>query len=353
MYIIRGDYLNKCIYYKNGNGLTYTKKEHIISAGLGGTKKLELGIVSNQANEQFSRMELDVLRKSPIGLIRAFLGPGKRGTLSENKRTKSDIHVIHECGSESAELGYIELGKPKSISQIRIDKSNNITFEFDKYAGDMDIQFSQLILKLSTFDFEYKAFKNENVKEDISILGYFEGKWYMFFNDEKWLEKWKDIIPKLLSGNFEKSDSGEQSYQCKNYMYMHFKIDFIERFIAKTAFNTFAYLYSHERALDDEFDNLRNWIINGGENLYVKPMSGHNTVLNEIGIPDYAHTVLISKIKGGNIIAQVCIYGENFPNYVVLLAKEYSKPIMPNVFICDWKNRIDNSLTKILASKSF
>ena len=47
-----------CIYYKNNPKLTYKEKEHIFPAGLGGITTLSKGLVSDQANSLFSKLEI-------------------------------------------------------------------------------------------------------------------------------------------------------------------------------------------------------------------------------------------------------------------------------------------------------
>lgn len=56
--------MGNCIYLKKSEpDVRFTKREHVIPAGLGGIAKLSLGVVSDEANEYFSPLEMETLRK--------------------------------------------------------------------------------------------------------------------------------------------------------------------------------------------------------------------------------------------------------------------------------------------------
>lgn len=83
--------MSACIYLPDNEELTYKKREHIISAGIGGRKKLPRGYVSDQANELFSKCELSCLRYSPLMIERSRFGTGKRGSLNINSIDVPDV----------------------------------------------------------------------------------------------------------------------------------------------------------------------------------------------------------------------------------------------------------------------
>lgn len=72
-----------CIYFGNNENLHYTQREHIFSAFLGGKTRLDLGVVSDEANHELSCLEGELAHKSTLQIPRGFMGPGKRG--GENK----------------------------------------------------------------------------------------------------------------------------------------------------------------------------------------------------------------------------------------------------------------------------
>ena len=82
-----------CIYYGTREDLTYKKQEHIFPTVIGGIQKLNQGVVSDQANELFSPLELKLMRNSIISVARTLKGSGKRGSLSPRKATKSRVTI--------------------------------------------------------------------------------------------------------------------------------------------------------------------------------------------------------------------------------------------------------------------
>lgn len=62
---------------------------------------LKQGMVSDEINEYFSKLDIEFMRKSPIAIVRKFEGSGKRGSLSPTKKIYvrwilQDIYVIGE-----------------------------------------------------------------------------------------------------------------------------------------------------------------------------------------------------------------------------------------------------------------
>ena len=112
-----------CIYYGVSPSLTYKNQEHVFPAGLGGNKKLPNDYVSDQANKQFSPMELKLMRSSLISFERMMFGPGDRGSLQPRKASKSFVNVGVQDDNEVV-LSYTALGKPYNIPQIHLYMDN-------------------------------------------------------------------------------------------------------------------------------------------------------------------------------------------------------------------------------------
>ena len=106
-----------CIYLGSGENLTYQKQEHVFPAGLGGKQMLDHGIVSDQANERFSPMELKLMRHSLIAFERMMYGPGKRGSHNPSKAAKSAVNVGLQDDGQPI-LCYTAAGKPHNIPQF-------------------------------------------------------------------------------------------------------------------------------------------------------------------------------------------------------------------------------------------
>src|SRR5580658_987513 len=101
-----------CIYYKYRDGLHYGSGEHIIPAAIGGKKKLPSGYVSNEFNNDISKLEQEFIRESFVAMAREVQGPGKRGKLGDKFATKSKVHVVRNVDDDRLfALGYIKMGR--------------------------------------------------------------------------------------------------------------------------------------------------------------------------------------------------------------------------------------------------
>lgn len=115
-----------CIYTKKSfDNAIMTSGEHIFLAAIGGKKKLPKTFVSHEVNNFFSKLEKRFSRDSIVSIPRQFEGPGKRGSLNENKASKSNIFVMEswidtQNLGEKYSLGYIKLAKPYTIETVFI-----------------------------------------------------------------------------------------------------------------------------------------------------------------------------------------------------------------------------------------
>lgn len=330
--------MNKCIYLKDNQELSYNKKEHIISAAIGGVTCLDHGVVSDQANEILSKIELHVFRESPMSLNRIFFGPGKRGSLSKKKTTKSKVQVFSGESVEDVKLGYIENGCARSIPQI-IAIDEKITVKFDKESSLAENQMTEFQVNLRKFDNTYIKLENRSIDDNVNILGWFSGRWYLYSNCEM-EHSWNQVINKVL----ELDISPETAEISKSDVIVNAPLVFdpqlYYRVIAKTAFNAFAYIYSHEIALKDTFDSIRSWIINGGSNEFVQIyVPSDSSLIESTNIK--SHIITFSKVDSHTLVAHVRLYGNYAPNCLVILSEEYTDEIMPNGFVCDWENKCD------------
>jgi len=123
--------MGNCIYFCDKHrGLTYKNSEHIISAAIGGRRTLPKGYVSNQANNSFSKYELDCMRYSPLFIERAKLGPGKRGSFNINRIDDPDVLSLEPLKRNRSDytcpLGFLFLGKAYIIPQLVAIFENNL-----------------------------------------------------------------------------------------------------------------------------------------------------------------------------------------------------------------------------------
>ncbi|EJV74525.1 MULTISPECIES: hypothetical protein [Bacillus cereus group] len=335
---------NRCIYFKDYESkLTYKSGEHIFPAGLGGIKKLPKGYVSHDFNNSVSGIETEFMRRSPIALPRQFYGPGKRGNLNEKRATKSEVALMYDENSPLViKFGYISLGNPFSLPQLKINTNATFNFYSDKSLGEPLEQFDGFIKNLKKFTSRYKTYIDDRIDEASFLIGYEEEekKWHLAFNNENHgieIKKWIEVVLNQKEHKISTPQYGK--IQPTVNQQMKIDIDAYFRVYAKTAFNFLAYVTGQEFVLQSCFDPIRDWIKNGGDNHFVAISTKKNPInaLNTIPFPDESHIILLLKINN-DLMAYVRFYDDTFGHFV-RLCKNYSDNWGMDGFICDWKNR--------------
>lgn len=326
-----------CIYLKQSEPqVTFISEEHIFPAGIGGIQKLPLEYVSHDCNNSFSAMELSFMRNSLITLPRQFYGPGKRGNLNPKNATKSTVSLmagINDPGS--VELGYISLGKPYSITQLKINTNGTCHFQTDRSFGDIDKQTAEFVKNLEKFSGKYTLFEDDQLTQDEFIIGYHAGKWYVALSNKKFEEQIGSVIKKLLDQKpFENKSPRYETVQPTVHQTIQFD-DTYFRVCAKIIFNYLAFAKGQEFVLRSFFDPIRNWIVNGGENNFAQLLGKEFTL--PIPIPDQAHKLIIIQ-KGKTLAGFISFYGDSFGTQVNL-CEDLEGFFDMDGFICDWKNR--------------
>lgn len=335
-----------CIYYKDGENLTYTGEEHIIPAGIGGMKKLPKGYVCDQFNNAISKLEQRFLRNSILAIPRMFVGPGKRGSLSESKATKSKIQFIkNPDGHVPYSLGYTVLGKLTEIPTLSINtRDGSCSFSLDKkentdpFAIVTDYKTKCLSdgwLKIKTRD-------TSELPTDIILIGIKEHveenyNCFVIRNPENTLEISVERIRAIANGiNFDNKKPEHLKYTPHVQDRADFDIEYF-RVYGKIAFNTLALLKGKDFVTASNFDEVRKWIACGGDNNFAS-MLNTPIPLHQSGLPiaQDAHSVLISS-SGQMVIANVCLY--NHFAVQILLSNTFSGQLSIDGFICDWTGK--------------
>lgn len=279
--------MNTCIYTKKTEpDVSFKNQEHIFPAALGGIKKLPKGYVCDEINGEFSnKLEVKFLRTGFISIIREFSGPGSRGNISNPKKAYQSSVTLVKNNNEEYSLGYISLGKPYIISQIELEIQN-----------DMDIKVnSELKLKLkpeiSDINIELKKFSeleedsiieiyDSNIPENKVLIGFHEFyekgkgkskiKWYFASNEIKGKKIIIDNVKKRLPDicNIIKRQNinarrDKEQVSLNNRTEIDFNI--LYRSCAKIAFNYIASILGVDIILNKAFDEIRGYIINGGD----------------------------------------------------------------------------------------
>ena len=335
--------MDKCIYLKKTlPEVTFNKAEHIIPAGIGGIKTLPKGMVSDEANESFSKLELDFMRNSIISLPRQFYGPGKRGSRSKNKATKSQVHLLSTDESEDTlSLGYIELGKPHIIPQIRIDNNNNISFHMPFITSSYEEQFLKFLKQLNNLKKDYKIIIDEKIPVGDIILGHFKDKrndkWYVTVNSKDELELLPNLLNQLKTGHLEINEPKFKKSIVTSHQNMAFSIESFCRICAKITFNYLAFITGSEFVLQDIFNPIREFIINGGDNNFVGLIENddkHNNILDELSHSN-SHLIVLSKLPNNKLIGILGLYGGHFKT-IIELSSEFKDDFMTQIYRCNW-----------------
>ena len=358
-----------CIYYKNTKDLNFNKQEHIIPAGLGGKQMLEKGIVSDEANEEFSKTELKVLRNSIIGLNRMNNGPGKRGSLKLKKVQNPPVTVIR---SDSVNdkigilLGFIFMGKSVAIPQLNTYwKKDSVSYSYT--APNLDLpsfNFSPSEINDNFINFlksRKRIYRTIPVTfttdKNFVHIGYYNKTWYIATSFKVRLDLnvfASDMLPILYKIKEQlKNDNAVSKPEFMDDIVFKFEKKLEMNFSTvgflylKTAFNALAFFKGAEYVMHNIFDEIRQTILSVGDaSVFIRLKKDFECPEIESYIekfPKKAHyIILFSKDKKLN--AYVSFYGET--PAVVELTNNYEEEIFMDGLICDWENQEETMLGK-------
>lgn len=349
-----------CIYLNQSKeNFSYKKQEHVIPAGLGGIAKLPKGIVSDQANKLFSKYELIALRRTILSINRNNQGPGKRGSLSVDKVTSPQIHLL-EATEESQnknfdakyaprKLGFLFMGNSCIIPQILFPIRDDFSFNIprlitDNISNDAMSSIYEFLFGLQCFihskNKEYILVNSELKRDDkYVIIGSHNKKWFI---NTSLNNKQLDSIMKILEQKPLPEDIPVLITSKSTYRYSYTSPDLINDsmpFIyVKTAFNTLAYFQGQDFVLNPQFDEVRNAIIEikDTHRFFIRqpiPAWLVNWVRKEVKPKE--HFVVINAEKN-YIDAYVSFYREGL-NEVIRLTNDYSGENFRRGFICNWE----------------
>lgn len=339
--------MDKCIYYKNSSeNLTYSSAEHIFPASIGGIKTLKKGIVSDQANNIFSLLELEFSRSSHIRISRQLFGIGKRGKRSDSANIQSaTIEVFRSKDKGKYTLGYLLRGKPITIIQIHIDVEQDGILGVSLPPHEQDFDVLDFVKENWNEPLDINIMKNKKLEKE-ALVGYHRNRWYIAVSDERLVEKCKTAM-KALSFAEEATQTFAQKSKSQVTVEYPCVIDAsFFRIVAKISFNYLADIFGQDVALDYSFDELRNYILNGGKNKYVTLQSAEMFQQEPFSkiVNIYNHSIFILK-RGNCILAHVSIFGTAF---AVLLSNNSTVQIGEVGVVCDTKRREELHLGEYL-----
>ena len=352
----------KCIYYKTEIGMTFKGDEHILPAALGGIRKLEKQ-VSDKANNYFSKLEMKFLRESGVSIFRSFEGPGSRGSLSkaESKTMKSNLHLMKKDAGASPELIYLSLGIPMLVPQISLDLKKKLAkFSIDKRLlkenNDGNVLIEKLGQKWKRSNFKYKHIVFYELEENQVILADYENNIYIATDvliNEEALELSIKFFKNLFNKEYNIIDSSSNEFQPEIRMKNSFTSDDY-RVVAKILFNCLAEFMGNEYVLEDRFDPIREWILNGSGHIahYIIDNVDQLTFIKNDIFPEKAHVAILQYVNS-RLIGFVSFYGGALVVGITILENVISDFDFPIGYICDWKNRKDYSLIEWLDKRPF
>jgi hypothetical protein len=341
-----------CIYYIERPELNYKKQEHIIPAGIGGVLKLPKGYVSDEFNNDISKLEMEFFREGILSMPRQIFGPGKRGSLSENKATKSKVHLISGVHSkEQFALGYTSAGKVYEIPHLLWNTNTGESiFSFNKSYKEAEEVINEFQLKCKDADtLKIKIIITDKLPDDIAILGIQQGieeNFDCFYacNEGNGYVINAEKIKKIGAGMTFSDSPKAEKYLPKAHLKANFKRDYF-RIYGKIAFNFLAFEKGEEFVKHEQFDSVRNWIATGGEYDFVRiDNQSENPLLKvSIDLPKDAHFIYFTQSEQ-TLISQIFLYGGY--SVILLLSNALTKRVGTDVFICDWRNRQEYKLAE-------
>ncbi|RLQ84879.1 hypothetical protein [Planomicrobium sp. Y74] len=357
----------RCIYYKDRDDLRFDKQEHIIPAGLGGKQMLEKGVVSDEANENFSKTELRVLRDSLIGLNRMNNGPGKRGSLKVKKVKTPTVTVLRsDLNNDKIDslLGFIFMGKSFVIPQLTT-YWEEYSLSYQYVALNLDIPSVELFqIEMNEKTIQFLESKKRNYRpvhvpfttdKNFVHIGYYKNNWYVATSFKKRLNvdvMAVDLLPVLYElreklknekNSFKPEFMDEVVFKFENRLDMNFSdMGFL---YLKTAFNTLAFFKGSKYVMHPSFDEVRETVLTVGESgkfIRLKDDLEHPDIESYIeSFPDKAHYVILFS-EDRNINAYVSFYREK--PVVVKLGNNYEGEPFIDGLVCDWQNTEETRL---------
>jgi hypothetical protein len=345
--------LSSCIYLnKTETNLNYTKREHVIPAGLGGINKLPLGSVSDEINETFSRIERIALQKSFVSINREKFGPGKRGSLNINKVSNPLIMLMREGENtnEIFRLGFLFAGESYLIPQIYLDFNDEEGYISTSYYSTVfDVEEGEQIL--SAFKSQFIAFLSNQNRDYILIempfttdkhficIGCFKGKWFAATSHKIINMDYMamDLLPELVKETVnEPIVQPKALFKYERALQMDSSFAFI---YAKTAFNSLAFLMGSDFVKDEVFDDVRNAIKDqmNLDMILIDRREFYSLIDGIVSkVPSKSHFVIVTTFES-MVLAFVSFYKE--PPGIIKLANEYTGQTFTKGIICDWQNR--------------
>ncbi|MDN4617629.1 hypothetical protein QCD85_05935 [Paenibacillus sp. PsM32] len=341
-----------CIYSKkNEEHATFKKGEHIIPASLGGIKELPKGYVADDVNMKFSTMENDYLGPSPAGILRKFYGPGKRGSSKNDGGAKTDI--VYEPHHK---LSYMSKGIAYRIPQIHFSTATIDFIPRDGVIVEKELNsFVQELHRYKHTDLDYRFIQDDLIPKNEYYLGYGEhrnkNQWILASSHPILKETVEEKLHSFLKSYTNNGELGIKPVQIPPNAQLNLETewneDFFFRVSAKIVFNYLALTKGQHYVLESQFDPIRNWILNGGDNNFTSPNTYEIVKrLQEVDDPIslkksktdiYLHRITLWQ-KENLVLGTLELYGGLISVLVVLSTTYNNGAFKPECMVCDFEN---------------
>jgi hypothetical protein len=345
------NYHTMCIYYTDTPGLHFKSQEHVIPAAIGGRKKLPVGYVSDEFNNDISKLEREFIQKSVVSMAREIEGPGKRGKLAEKYATKSRVFVISSSDKPGTlALGYLVKGKGIEIPQIVFDTATG----HGNLRLSSPLEINSLKQRLSgAVDTDIRVIIDDRIPEHTILLGAensVEEHFTIFVakNTANSFQIDGSRVVQLAKGIAVDLQETQERYKPIFTRQIEFKTDYL-RIYGKMAFNLLASKMGKEFVLSERFNPVRYWIARGEENHFAKladTLQGDIFRAGGVVLPDSCHLVFISKVDD-ILVAKVMLYGALSVD--IILSDGFPEEFEPCMLICDWRTQQEYNLIEYVA----
>jgi len=379
---------NLCVYCNASDDFTV---EHIFSAGLGGSDDdyVLTDSVCGRCNNLFSKLEAELMRKSPVALSRIIMQDFGRADKPPRLQAKdtylydSDAGLVLEAKmlpKMGAELvPQIIIDRPvvhataddivalkKLCNKLRVMLSANEIYTVEKMleGGGASYKISKISKKDGEFlsvgtNIEAKAPKNalwlvRPGVDEVSV----DGKEYklhprFFLHDgESVSYKSADLSDVFLNltavAEFLVGEAGLLGYEdkCINQpmikLGLSFDVGMSERALAKIGLNLMIHLKGAEYVRHDSFANIKSSILTGFPEIPMGKMHEHEQLSLFLGIPPKGHHVMfLTSLEVGEersaIVFVLQLYGVSTYCFFLSYGAPSPRWVLPNYYLVDYQ----------------
>ena len=349
--------MNKCIYSKSTIE-TFEKREHVIPAFLGCKTVLPVGVVSDQSNWSFSKLEDQLSHQSGLSVFRSIYGPGKRGELD---------FVGHPI------LAHYEPGKSFFVQfsknhinilpqfELRLELGGFVLNFLKRQEGSTKENLFQGIKLINNFLSLSNSSKFHFFQDPLSS----NRRWIVTTHKDHWYVSSRIFIPldeiqnSVKQGKPNPNSRQFLSFPLSNTLSIGKVVqdtDFSKRALAKIIFNSYALIFGQESALNPRFDAIRNYVLFGTitPSLFeiFEGVIDTRKIIETFHLDPLCHLVYFFQNHGG-LFGFASFYGGAYA-FSLRISDALQEDHQNSAFVCEWKQQKDTILNvSIMKNEKF